>query len=253
MARSDKAATPATLDPTKSAAKPTSKAAKPVTADWERIELDYRAGVMSLREIAAQHPGTNHVAIARRAKAEGWTRDLSERIKSKADDLVTRTAVTPDVTAKRAVSERQIVDANAQEQASVRLAHRKDIQRKRSIVARLMDELEAQVGPESAALLAELGEIMRSPDDNGQDRRNDLYNRIISLPERAKTAKTLAETLRITVDMERQAFGMDKEAEKKSDALESLLGRIASGNGNGFATVADDPERQPSSSVDDED
>lgn len=46
---------------------------------WERIELDYRAGVMSLREIAASHPGTNHVAIARKAKSEGWTRDLSHR------------------------------------------------------------------------------------------------------------------------------------------------------------------------------
>lgn len=192
--------------------------AKPT--DWERIELDYRAGALSLREIAASHPGTNHVAIARRAKAEGWTRDLSERIKSKADDLVTRAAVTADVTANRAVTEKQVVEANAQDQASVRLSHRKDIRRKRAIVASLMDELEAQVGPENAALLADLGEIMRNPDDNSQDKRNDLYNRIISLPERAKTAKTLAETLRITVDMERQAFGMDKDAKADGSGVE---------------------------------
>ena len=164
---------------------------------------------MSLREIAANHPGTNHVAIARRAKTEGWTRDLSERIKAKAEDLVTRAAVTADVTANRAVTEKQVVEANAQDQASVRLSHRKDIQRKRAIVASLMDEMEAQVGPENAALLAGLGEVMRSPDENGQDKLNDLYRKIISLPERAKTAKTLAETLRIAVDMERQAFGMD--------------------------------------------
>ena len=102
-----------------------------------------------------------------------------------------------------------MVEANAQDQASVRLSHRKDIQRKRAIVASLMDEMEAQVGPEKAALLAGLGEVMRSPDDAGQDKLNDLYRKIISLPERAKTAKTLAETLRIAVDMERQAFGMD--------------------------------------------
>lgn len=37
MARSDKAATPATLDPTKSAAKPTSKAAGTAAPDWESI------------------------------------------------------------------------------------------------------------------------------------------------------------------------------------------------------------------------
>ena len=42
-----------------------------------------------------------------------------------------------------------------------------------------------------------------------KDKLNDLYRKIISLPERARTAKTLAETLRITIDMERQAFGMD--------------------------------------------
>lgn len=188
---------------------PGGKAPSTKAVDWERIELDYRAGAMSLREIAANHPGTNHVAIARRAKAEGWTRDLSERIKAKAEDLVTRAAVTADVTANRAVTEKQVVEANAQDQASVRLAHRKDIQRKRAIVLSLMDELEAQVGPENAALLADLGDMLRSPDENGQDKLNDLYRKIISLPERARTAKTLAETLRIAVDMERQAFGMD--------------------------------------------
>ena len=198
-----------TTDTTTQSPKRTSKTEGVAVPDWERIELDYRAGAMSLREIAANHPGTNHVAIARRAKTEGWTRDLSERIKAKAEDLVTRAAVTADVTANRAVTEKQVVEANAQDQASVRLSHRKDIQRKRAIVASLMDEMEAQVGPENAALLAGLGEVMRSPDENGQDKLNDLYRKIISLPERAKTAKTLAETLRITVDMERQAFGMD--------------------------------------------
>ena len=72
-----------------------------------------------------------------------------------------------------------------------------------------MQELEAQVGPDNSTLLADLGDMLRNPDENGQDKLNDLYRRIISLPERAKTAKTLTETLRIAVDMERQAFGMD--------------------------------------------
>ena len=120
-----------------------------------------------------------------------------------------QSAVSNQVSMETKVAERQIVEANAQAAADIRLAHRSDIRRNRAIVARLMDELEAQVGPENAALLADLGEMMRSPDDAGQDKLNDLYRKIISLPERAKTAKTLAETLRITVDMERQAFGMD--------------------------------------------
>ena len=107
------------------------------------------------------------------------------------------------------VSERVLVDANARAIADVQLAQRKLIQRKQAIVESLMQELEAQVGPDNAALLADLGDMLRNPDENGQDKLNDLYRKIISLPERAKTAKTLAETLRITIDMERQAFGMD--------------------------------------------
>lgn len=44
------------------------------SVDWERVEADYCAGIKSLREIAAEHPGTNHVAITRMAKKHGWVR-----------------------------------------------------------------------------------------------------------------------------------------------------------------------------------
>lgn len=47
--------------------------------DWERIEAEYRAGVLSLREIAALHPGTNHVAIKRRADRYVWDRAHPEK------------------------------------------------------------------------------------------------------------------------------------------------------------------------------
>ena len=41
--------------------------------DWEGIETAYRAGVMSLREIASQH-SISHVSINKRAKKEGGGR-----------------------------------------------------------------------------------------------------------------------------------------------------------------------------------
>lgn len=41
--------------------------------DWEKIELDYRAGIKTLREIAADH-GISHQAINKRAKRDGWAR-----------------------------------------------------------------------------------------------------------------------------------------------------------------------------------
>ena len=70
----------------------------------------------------------------------------------------------------------------------------------------LLEELESQTGNFPA--LQELGEILRSPDDNGQDRLNDLYRAVISLPERTKTMKALAESLGRVVTLERQAFNI---------------------------------------------
>ena len=49
--------------------------------DWERIELDYRAGIKTLRQIAEEH-GITHGAVNKRAARDGWQRDLSVRAPS---------------------------------------------------------------------------------------------------------------------------------------------------------------------------
>ncbi len=179
--------------------------------DWERIEVDYRAGVLSLREIAAAN-GITHGAINKRAKRDGWCRDLAAKIKAKADELVSKQAVSTAVSAAKAVSERQIIEANAERIAQVRGEHRGDIQRVRSLALNLLGELEGQ----SASLedLAALGELLRNPDEDGNDRRNDLYLKIISTPSRIDSAKKVAETLKHAITMEREAYGLD---EKKAE------------------------------------
>lgn len=174
--------------------------------DWERIEADYRAGVLSLREIALANSGVSHTSIARRAKRDGWTQDLSAKIKAKADDLVTRQAVTESVTADRAVSDRQIVDGNAQAIANIRLSHRSDISRSRRLAMALLEELEIESG--NLDLFRELGELLRCPDDRGVDRRNDLYEKVISSAGRIDSMKKLAETLKTLVGLEREAYGL---------------------------------------------
>lgn len=176
--------------------------------DWERIELDYRAGVKSNREIGAEH-GVTEGAIRKRAKTQEWVKDLAGKIQAKADELVRRDAVRAEVRANQVASEKTVVDANAQAIADVRLAHRKDIGRARALTNTLLDELAKQTDPDTLVLLHELGELLRREDENGQDRRNDLYMKVISLSERSKTMKTLAESMQKLVDMERTAFGMD--------------------------------------------
>ena len=216
------------------------------TPDWERIEADYRAGIKTLRQIAEEH-GISHVAINKRAKRDGWSRDLSAKIAAKADELVTKDAVTNSVTTASRISDREIIDANAQAIVSVRLSHRRDIQRSRSITMRLLEELELQSGRENAELLEQLGELMRREDERGQDKLNDLYHKIISLPGRAKTMKDLGESLRVLVTLERQAFGLDDKDQKPQDALTTLLQSIAGGNASAFRPVAHDPEAMPES------
>lgn len=174
--------------------------------DWERIEAEYRAGLLSLREIAAPFKVTEG-AIRKRAKRDGWERDLGPKIQAKADALVRKDAVRAEVRNRAAASERDIVDANATAVATVILAQRTDITRSRTLAMKLMSELEAQTG--NFPGLVALGEILRQPDDNGADKLNDLYRAIISLPERTKTMKALAESLKNLIALEREAFNID--------------------------------------------
>lgn len=182
-------------------------------ADWERIEIDYRAGVKSLREIAGEH-GISEGAIRKRAKRDGWTRDLADRIQQRAEDLVRTQAVRTEVRSEQRATERQVIEANAEAVANVKMAHRSDISRARAIVNGLLDELQEMVGSDNATLLQELGFLLRSEDENGKDRLNDLYQQIISLPGRSKAMKDLTASLQSLVAMERTAYGMDKDEAK---------------------------------------
>lgn len=192
--------------------------------DWEAIESAYRAGMMSLREIASQHDIT-HGAINKRAKKEGWERDLREKIKLKADALVSKREVSTKVSTEKAVSERILIEANAEVIATVRMEHRGDIRRARELANALFDELSVECADVPA--LKKLGELMIEPDDNGRDKLNELYHAIISLPERVKSAKALSETLKNLIGLERQAYGLDdalqnNAASQLSDLMDEL-------------------------------
>lgn len=105
-------------------------------ADWEAIERDYRAGLLSLREIAAPQ-GISEAAIRKRARRDGWERNLAARIAAKAEALVRKDVVRDEVR-----NEREIVEANAQMQAQTILRHRRDIQRHNEIASEHETELE---------------------------------------------------------------------------------------------------------------
>ncbi len=192
--------------------------------DWEAIESAYRAGLMSLREIASQH-SISEGAIRKRAKRDDWSRDLAAKVKERADDLVRKAEVRKQVRAENSFSERVLVEATAEVIATVRMEHRGDIRRAREITNSLFDELGAECADVES--LRKLGEIMLDPDENGRDRLNEVYQSIISMPERVKSVKALSDALKNLIGLERQAYDIDgpegdNSVKKLSDLMDSL-------------------------------
>lgn len=198
--------------------------AEKITPDWERIEHLYRAGLLSVREIAASC-GVSHTAIQKKAKAGSWERDLQAKIAAKADALVAKAEVAKEVAMETLATERGIVEANAQVIANIRMGHRTDIARYRRLANKLLDELEGLT--DNRELFDELGELLLNPDDNGMDKPNDLYRKVIDLPTRTKTLKELGETLKNLIALERQAYdvGTEQPNDDRSKLTEEELDR----------------------------
>lgn len=180
--------------------------------DWEAIESAYRAGVLSVRELAGKY-GISHQAISKRAKKDGWERDLKAKVQAKADALVAKREVARQVATESTISERQLIEATAEVIATVRMEHRGDIRRARELTNTLFDELAGECG--DVAALEQLGELMRREDDKGMDKFNDLYHKIISLPSRVKSMKDLSDSLKTLIGLEREAYSIENKAETK--------------------------------------
>lgn len=191
------------------------------TPDWEFIETAYRAGVLSLRQVATQH-GISDTAIRKRAKRDGWTRDLSAKVRAKADDLV-RSEVVHSEVRKETACEREVIEANAQMQADVVLSSRRDIQKARALVMRLLDELERMTA--GADLLVQLGELMLDPVANA-GKLQEAYKKIISLPSRIDAMRKLADALKTLIALEREAFGIDPK-KTAGQTLDEFLDGLA--------------------------
>lgn len=179
--------------------------------DWERIEADYRAGLLTLREIGEQH-GVSHTAVRKRAAAYGWSRDLSAKIEAKREELVSKQLVSKEVSKNKAETEKAIVEANAQMQADVILSHRSSIGRGREIVSKLLEEVELQT--DNCELFEQLAGLLARSDEKSADKLNDIYQKVISLPGRTDVVAKLAQALKSLVEIERKAFGLDVDAKK---------------------------------------
>lgn len=184
--------------------------------DWEGIEQQYRAGIKTLRQIAEDF-GISHVAITKRAKRDNWVRDLSAKIAAAVEDKVTRAKVTKTVTKEQRVTENAIVEANAQTIAEKVLSQQRVVKKSVSFAESLLDEaIKVGVATED---LDKLGELMAAPDENGHDKLNELYKKIISMPGRVDAGKKIIEMLKVAVELERKVLRIKDEPEQSATVV----------------------------------
>lgn len=168
--------------------------------DWERIEIDFRAGVKTLRQLGDEY-GVSHVAISRKAKREKWPRDLSAKIAAKAREKVTKASCNSGVTKQ---TEQEVIEAESEIQSRIALSHRKDIPAKRELVAKLFAEIESLT--DGKDVIEQMVEALNSGD---LDRMADSVRKVTDLPMRIKGVSDLVNSYKSLIQLERQAFSLD--------------------------------------------
>lgn len=161
--------------------------------DWEAVEIQYRAGIRPLKSIGKEFD-VSDAAIIKRARRDGWERDLSAKIRAKAEAKVSAAAVSASVSEQTKANEREIVEANATMQRDIILAHRTDLQKLRARAA----DYEAEL--------------------------NDCTD---ELGKRVSILRQLADTQKSIIGLERQAFGIDADKNNSNgSSIEDVLAEI---------------------------
>ena len=161
--------------------------AAPRIIDYGRIEPGWRAGILSVQQLADEYRAATGQAVTLTAinkhfKKLGIPRDLSAKIEAKAAAMVSAAMVSGKVSidgTETLPAEAAIINSAATTSANVQLSHRADIRLLRMRTQQYQQEL-----------------------DECQD---DLAKRVSIL-------KSLSETQCRLIAAEREAFGMDKDA-----------------------------------------
>ncbi len=207
--------------------------------DWESVERDYSAGLLSLREIGDKH-NVAHQVIARKAKKEEWARDLREKIAKAVDKKIGDKQVGDSLGDSKKASEKEIIEVNAQAIVNIKLAHRGDIRKSKNIVNALFDELELTT--DNRELFEQLGELLRQESESGQDKLNDIYKKCISMPQRIDGVKKLTDALKTMIGLEREAYDITAAPTATDNAMSSFVKSLQGSSVQVVAQCNDDDE-----------
>ena len=207
--------------------------------DWEGVERDYSAGLLSLRELADKH-GTKESSIRYKANQKDWTRDLSKKIEQKTNEKLRKTELRTELRSEKAISEKEIIEVNAQAIVNIKLAHRGDIRKSKNIVNALFDELELTT--DNRELFEQLGELLRQESESGQDKLNDIYKKCISMSQRIDGVKKLTDALKTMIGLEREAYDITVAPTATDNAMSSFVKSLQGSSVQVVAQCNDDDD-----------
>lgn len=206
--------------------------------DWESIERDYRAGILSIREIARQH-GVTEGPIRRKANQQGWQRDLTKRVKARAQEKLSSATDAGDArdaekdAPPTREQEERAVEENAERVTSVVQTHRQDVRRGRELVETMFGELMRACEMPNLSGAAE----QHIQDEGLSPNQATAVRKAVSLPGRAGTMRDLTQSIQRLISLERQAYKLDNDDDGSDDGglasrLEAAQQRVSRGEGH---------------------
>jgi hypothetical protein len=207
------------------------------SADWESIESHYRAGVLSVRQIAINE-SISEAAIRKRAKEHGWKRDLTERVQQAVrQKLIAEPVDEAEVQARkdarqaeRAEAREPVAADDIVEEASntvvqVVREHRKTIKESRQLLETMLVQLTDAVAQREELEL----EIEQATENDESPKRRHRYLKAVSLPTHVVALRDLSLTLRNLVALEREAFGVGDAPPKPPPDPTALIDQSRAG------------------------
>lgn len=179
--------------------------------NWTNVEKQYKAGLMSISEIARE-AGTVPGNIRYHAQKKGWERNLTQAVREKTRIKLIESLAENFGGGQNAVDELNrltddaIVEQAARTQIQVLREHQKSIGHGHKLVMRMLDELDATT--------AYAGELQNLITSTISPQRQEAVRRAVSLGSRSTILRDLSTAARQWVHLERQAFNIPDERDK---------------------------------------
>lgn len=183
--------------------------------DWEAIDREYAAGMLSVREIARRY-SCSEGAIRKRAKAEGWERDLTAKVQKEVRRKLVREGVRSEA------SEREIIEQASETGVTIVKLHRKSIQKSQNIVDSLLEQL-SEFAEERDEIEKAIIDETKGKNGKVDGLRRARMLKAVSLPAHSVVLRDLSMAQKNLIALERQAYNLNGHSPDDEDSLKEII------------------------------